>query len=74
MQIIIDDYERGLDSTSYDNLREQMNVSRIMLDILLILISICQSSVLNKSLDKITSKSNFNIFLVASKKYLLVYI
>jgi hypothetical protein len=35
MQIIIDDYERGLDYTSYDNLREQMNVSRIMLDILL---------------------------------------
>jgi hypothetical protein len=35
MQIIINDYERGLDSTSYDNLREQMNVSRIMLDILL---------------------------------------
>jgi hypothetical protein len=33
--IIINDYERGLDSTSYDNLREQMNVSRIMLDILL---------------------------------------
>jgi hypothetical protein len=25
MQIIIDDYERGLDYTSYDNLREQMN-------------------------------------------------
>ena len=35
MQIIINDYEKGLDYTSYDNLREQMNVSRIMLDILL---------------------------------------
>jgi hypothetical protein len=33
MQIIINDYERGLDSTSYDNLREQMNVSRIMLEL-----------------------------------------
>jgi hypothetical protein len=30
MKIIINDYERGLDYTFYDNLREQMNVSRIM--------------------------------------------
>jgi hypothetical protein len=32
------------------------------------LISICQSSVLNKFLNKTTNKSNFNIFLVVSKK------
>jgi hypothetical protein len=35
MQIIINDYERGQNSISYDNLKTQMSVSRIMLDFLL---------------------------------------